>query len=100
MLCLKCGRELVSGAGFCAFCGEPVPKTEPDDEQALVRPKNGRVLGGVAVGMAQCFGLSVGVMRFLWVFLSIGSLGFIAIFYVVLYFVIPEEGSERAKERK
>ena len=93
MICSKCGKELVEGAQFCAFCGQPAPKAEPDDDRALVRPKKGRILGGVAAGMAEAFGIPLMVMRVMWAVLSVVTVGLVAIIYVVLCFVIPE-GSE------
>lgn len=94
MMCIKCGKDLVPEALFCAFCGQPAPKVEPEDERTLTRPKAGRVIRGVAAGMSETFGMPVLWLRIAWVVLSIATLGLVAILYLVLCFAIPEENEE------
>lgn len=56
----------------------------------LVRPKHGRKLGGVALGIANYFDIDVTVVRLVWVFLFIPG-GFPGLLpYLVLWIVIPE----------
>jgi len=93
MTCTKCGKDLVPEALFCAFCGQAAPKVEPEDDRVLTRPKTGRVIGGVAAGMSEAFGIPVRWMRVMWVVLSIVTVGLVAILYLVLCFAIPEEKS-------
>ena len=93
MTCAKCGKDLVDGALFCAFCGQPAPKVEPEDDRVLTRPKSGRIIAGVAAGMAETFSIPVMWMRVMWVVLSIATVGLVAVFYLVLCFAIPEEKS-------
>jgi len=94
MTCTKCGKELVPEALFCAFCGQPAPTVEPEDDRVLTRPKTGRVIGGVAAGMSEAFGIPVVWLRVMWVVLSIATIGLVAIFYLVLCFAIPEENGQ------
>jgi phage shock protein PspC (stress-responsive transcriptional regulator) len=57
----------------------------------LVRPKEGRVVAGVAIGLANYFKIDVTIIRLLWVFLFLpgGLPGFIP--YVICWIVIPSE---------
>ncbi len=55
----------------------------------LVRPKEGRVIAGVAAGLADRFGMSRTAMRVLFVVLTI--FGFPLVVYPILWIVIPEE---------
>jgi phage shock protein PspC (stress-responsive transcriptional regulator) len=57
----------------------------------LVRPKEGRMIAGVAAGLADRFGMERGVMRLLFV-LSLILPGPQILIYIVLWVVIPEEG--------
>lgn len=60
---------------------QPVPR--------LVRPKQDRMIAGVAAGLADRFGVSRGVMRLLFV-LSLVLPGPQVLIYVVLWIIIPE----------
>lgn len=57
----------------------------------LIRPKNGRVLGGVARAIANYFGAPILLVRFLWIllFLPGGLPGLLP--YIILWIVIPSE---------
>jgi len=57
----------------------------------LVRPKEGRMIAGVAAGLADRFGMSRGAMRLLFV-LSMILPGPQVLIYIVLWAIIPEEG--------
>ena len=58
---------------------------------SLYRPKNNRMLGGVAAGLAYRFGLPVWLVRLGWLllFLPGGLPGILP--YVVLWLLIPSE---------
>ncbi len=56
----------------------------------LVRPKDGRVIAGVAAGLADRFGMSRQTMRILFV-ASMLLPGPQILIYVILWMVIPEE---------
>jgi phage shock protein PspC (stress-responsive transcriptional regulator) len=62
---------------------QPVPR--------LVRPKEGRMIAGVAAGLADRFGMSPGTMRLLFI-LSLILPGPQVLIYIVLWIIIPEEG--------
>jgi phage shock protein PspC (stress-responsive transcriptional regulator) len=57
----------------------------------LTRPKQGRVLGGVALGIANYFEIDVTVVRLVWVFLLFpgGLPGLLP--YLVMWLIVPEE---------
>jgi len=57
----------------------------------LVRPKEGRMIAGVAAGLADRFGMSRGMMRLLFV-VSLILPGPQILIYIVLWVTIPEEG--------
>lgn len=56
----------------------------------LVRPKEGRMIGGVAAGLADRFGIPRRVMRLLFI-LSLILPGPQILIYLVLWVIIPEE---------
>ncbi|MFU8870929.1 PspC domain-containing protein [Micromonospora sp. SL4-19] len=56
----------------------------------LVRPREGRMLAGVCAGLAQRFGLSVGLVRLLFL-LSLLLPGSQLIIYVILWILMPNE---------
>lgn len=56
---------------------EPTENQVPPPRPALVRPMTGRSIGGVAAGLATYLNLSVGLVRFLFLFsVLFGGLGF------------------------
>lgn len=57
----------------------------------LVRPKKGRIIAGVAQGIANFFGINVVLVRLVWVllFLPGGLPGLLP--YIVLWLVMPSE---------
>ena len=56
----------------------------------LVRPKDDRMIAGVAAGLADRFGMSHGLMRLLFV-LSLILPGPQVLIYIVLWVIMPEE---------
>ena len=56
----------------------------------LVRPKEGRIIAGVAAGLADRFGISRTLMRVIFV-LSLLLPGPQVIIYLILWVVIPAE---------
>jgi len=56
----------------------------------LVRPKEGRMIAGVAAGLADRFGMSRGTMRLLFI-LSLILPGPQVLIYIVLWVIMPEE---------
>ena len=62
-----------------------------DSTVRLVRPRSGRVIAGVAAGLADRFGMSRQTMRLLFL-LSLILPGPQVLIYLILWIVVPEEG--------
>jgi phage shock protein C len=92
MYCSHCGRQMDSGARFCAACGgvaQPVVFGRPAFAGQLTRPRYPRVIGGVCSGLALHYGWDVIVVRLIWAFsIFFGGTGLFA--YLVAWIVIPE----------
>jgi phage shock protein C len=58
----------------------------------LRRSQTDRVLGGVAGGLAEYFGIDATLVRVLWVLAAISGFGVLA--YVVLWIALPEGSSQ------
>ena len=60
-------------------------------QKKLIRPKKGRVLGGVCLALANYFNLNVTLVRLLWIVLLLpgGLPGLLP--YVILWVIIPDE---------
>ena len=103
MTCIQCGRALPPVARFCSHCGAPQPEPTspevgPDRVRRLLRPRGGRVLGGVCGGIGDYYEVDPVLIRLVW---AVGSLvtGLIpgAIAYLVAWIIIPEaEVADRA----
>ena len=76
-----------------------VPRTEPLSRNDLTRPVEGRVVAGVAAGIADCFGLDTNVVRCGFVVLAVAS-GLGVVLYAVLWALMPsaEPGTPRRSE--
>ena len=59
--------------------------------QGLVRPIEGRVLGGVCAGLGRRFGLSPWTARLLFVFILLVLPGSQIIVYPILWILMPSE---------
>lgn len=59
--------------------------------QGLIRPREGRVLGGVAAGLGRRFGLTPWVSRLLFVLLLMVIPGSQLLIYPVLWILMPSE---------
>jgi phage shock protein C len=60
-------------------------------QQGLVRPRQGRILGGVCAGLARRFGISPTVMRILFVVTMIVIPGSQILVYPILWILMPSE---------
>jgi phage shock protein C len=59
--------------------------------QGLVRPRDGRVLGGVCAGLGQRFGIAPWTARILFVLLLMVVPGTQILIYPVLWILMPSE---------
>ena len=59
--------------------------------QGLVRPREGRILGGVCAGLARRFGMGATMMRVLFVVTLIVIPGSQIIVYPILWILMPSE---------
>lgn len=100
--CKNCGNAMNDDARFCSVCGTPVgaPQTQPYSAQPgagyipptrLIRPRAGRMIAGVCLGLSYAYGWDIVWVRAITVLLTIfgGGLGLIA--YIVFWIVMPEE---------
>jgi len=60
-------------------------------QQGLVRPRDGRILGGVCSGLGQRFGLGPWVSRLLFVLVLMVVPGSQLLIYPVLWILMPAE---------
>jgi phage shock protein PspC (stress-responsive transcriptional regulator) len=60
----------------------------------LTRPARGRMLAGVCAALAHRFGVSVGLVRLLFIITGVVGAGELA--YIVLWVVIPREDAASA----
>jgi phage shock protein C len=63
--------------------------------QGLVRPREGRVLGGVCAGLARRFGIGAWTTRLLFVLLLMVIPGSQILVYPVLWILMPSEETVR-----
>jgi phage shock protein C len=59
--------------------------------QGLVRPRQGRILGGVCAGLARRFGMNATMMRILFIVTLIVIPGSQIIVYPILWILMPSE---------
>jgi phage shock protein PspC (stress-responsive transcriptional regulator) len=59
--------------------------------QGLVRPRQGRVLGGVCAGLGRRFDITPGVARLLFVLVLFVVPGSQILVYPLLWFLMPDE---------
>jgi phage shock protein PspC (stress-responsive transcriptional regulator) len=59
--------------------------------QGLVRPRQGRILGGVCAGLARRFGMSPTIMRILFIVTLFVIPGSQIIVYPILWILMPSE---------
>jgi phage shock protein C len=67
-----------------------------DNGRKLVRPRQGRMIAGVAAAFANYFNVDVTVVRLIWVLLALpGGIPGI-ILYIICWALIPQNGEERS----
>jgi phage shock protein PspC (stress-responsive transcriptional regulator) len=74
---------------------EPQPTANPTGRPPLRRVYEGRMLGGVAAGIADYFGVDVTIVRVAFaIFAVLGGAGIPA--YLACLLLIPEEGTDES----
>lgn len=95
MYCKNCGTSMTEGARFCSACGAesapPVGGAYRPAPRPLVRPRAGRMIGGVCQGLANQYNWDVAWVRVIAVVTAVFGGGVGAVVYVVLWVVTPEE---------
>ncbi len=96
MYCKSCGRSMVETARFCSACGaEAAPSMAgaypAAAQRTLVRPRAGRMIGGVCQGLANQYGWDPAWVRVLSVVAAFFGGGIGGVVYIVLWVVTPEE---------
>ena len=66
-------------------------------DQGLVRPRDGRILGGVCAGIGRRFGLTPWISRLLFVLLLMVVPGSQLLIYPVLWILMPAEENLAAR---
>jgi phage shock protein PspC (stress-responsive transcriptional regulator) len=67
--------------------------------QGLIRPRDGRVLGGVCAGLGRRFGMTPWVARVVFVLLLMVVPGSQLLIYPLLWILMPAEGAVAAQVR-
>jgi phage shock protein C len=88
MYCNYCGKSIQDDANVCAYCGTRVGSVVA--RQRLVRPREGRKIAGVCLGIAEYFDLDPTLIRLIWLVLIFGA-GTGVIAYIIGWIVMPEE---------
>jgi phage shock protein C len=86
--CNYCGKVIPDDACLCAYCGKRVGGVIA--RKRLVRPRAGRKIAGVCLGVAEYFDVDPVLVRVVWVVsILFGLAGAVA--YVAAWVIIPEE---------
>src|SRR5947209_17307308 len=81
VFCHRCGSGLPSTARFCSNCGTVVT-VQPMASKPLIRPRFGRQIAGVCMGLAQAYGWDVALVRVFSVVSCFFSGGLVAVAYL------------------
>ncbi|MGA2414684.1 MAG: PspC domain-containing protein [Candidatus Sulfotelmatobacter sp.] len=88
MYCNYCGKVIQDDAAVCAYCGLRLGASIA--RKRLVRPRQGRKIAGVCLGIAEYFDVDVTVVRLVWLIAScVTGIGLLS--YPIAWIVMPEE---------
>lgn len=93
MVCEACSQQSNQDARFCSHCGRPLeqPAWYAKATRRLVRPRFGRMLGGVCAGFAREYGWDLTLTRILTVVVFFCGVGTVLIAYIAAWILMPEE---------
>lgn len=69
------------------------------ETKKLYRSKKNRIIFGVCGGLAEYYNVDATIVRVGWIFMSI-IFSFPILVYLILFFVVPEEGVKRGKDKR
>lgn len=88
MYCNYCGKVIQDDANHCAYCGKRVGGVLA--RKRLIRPRVGRKIAGVCLGVAEYFDLDVSLVRLVWLLAAVLT-GVGLLTYPIAWIVMPEE---------
>jgi phage shock protein C len=95
--CSHCGTGMSESARFCSNCGAAFSVGQPISGRPLIRPRVGRQIAGVCLGLARTNGWDVAVVRVVAILALVFTSGLVGIAYLAAWVGIPEEPLEQPK---
>lgn len=93
MFCSRCGKKLDATSRFCTACGATVNAAPPVGtlrSTQLVRPREGRTIGGVCAAFALHYGWDVNLVRVITAVIMFLSAGAGVVAYIAAWVILPE----------